>query len=132
MFHFRYIFGLDHTNTKISLLIKVLLFAELGAAELQLQKEINDAETRILTNQYSLGRDISLLLIKALEQWMVVSVFGLEKCLNSQEHRCWSNNYMPDLRTSKRFEEIPNPEPPRDFKKLPLYVSSYPTRTPVP
>ena len=104
MFHFRYIFGLDHTNTKISLLIKVLLFAELGAAELQLQKEINDAETRILTNQYSLGRNISLLLIKALEQWMVVSVslllikaleqwmvvsvFGLEKCLNSQEHRC--------------------------------------------
>ena len=31
---------------------------------------------------------VSLLLIKALEQWMVVSVFGLEKCLNSQEHRC--------------------------------------------
>ncbi|XP_063688692.1 multiple C2 and transmembrane domain-containing protein 1-like isoform X2 [Bolinopsis microptera] len=59
---FKYIFGLDHTNTKISLLIKILKFAELGAAELQLQKEINDAETRILKDQYALvntGKDFS-------------------------------------------------------------------------
>jgi len=52
---FKYIFGLDHTTTKISLLIKILKFAELGPAELQLQKEINDAEQRILTEQYSLA-----------------------------------------------------------------------------
>ena len=54
----RYIFGLDHTNTKINLLIKVLKFAELGAAELQLQKEINDAEVRILSDQYALGKNL--------------------------------------------------------------------------
>ena len=36
-------------------MIKILKFAELGAAELQLQKEINDAESRILSEQYALG-----------------------------------------------------------------------------
>ncbi|KAL5271451.1 hypothetical protein ACHWQZ_G001920 [Mnemiopsis leidyi] len=52
---FKFIFGLEHSNTKINLLIKVLKFAELGAAELQLQKEINEAEVRILSDQYALS-----------------------------------------------------------------------------
>ena len=52
----RYIFTLDGMNTKVSFLIKILKFAELGAAELQLQKEHTPAETKALTDQFSLGK----------------------------------------------------------------------------
>lgn len=67
-------------NTKVSFLLKILKFAELGAAELQLQKEISSAETNSLADQFSIGKiyllysDSAVILIILLVIFIVMLV----------------------------------------------------------